>query len=457
MQAKEKGMHSATVFIHRTRIVLAAIYIFLALLLIAAAVTIPFLFESPSILYKFGMAKIYLRVGKVLGVTAAVLVLFQAVLVSRLKLLDRIFSLTRIYRLHRTNGIIITALALLHPILVIASENFILFPLEKRYWPEFLGIGVFILMLILMTTAIWRLSFGIAYDKWLSFHRLGTGIVIILMLIHILFVSETFQSGLPRNLVFLAGGINLLLIIRLWYKRFYPGKRTCVVSSLKQVARDAYSVEVRPYKGRILNYIPGQFAFFTPMSGNLPREEHPFTLSSTPSQPDILQFVIRSLGDWTSKIHSLRAGDLVCLDGPYGLFSHMAWPQNDPIIMIAGGIGITPMLSMLRYMADTNDQRQILLIWSNKTREHILFPEEFSALKRLLRGLQINHVITRNTIGDDRKNRLDQIMLERLLAGWSRKARVFICGPPGMMKEVSHVLKKIGFLSARVYKEEFKL
>ena len=152
-------MDSSAVFTLRVRIVLGGTCIFLALLLIANAWTIPFLFESPSILYKFGIDKMFLRSGKVLGVTAAVLVFFQILLVSRLKILDRIFSLNRIYTFHRINGITIAALALLHPILVVAAENFTFFPFEKRYWPVFLGVGVLIFILVVMTTANCRLIF----------------------------------------------------------------------------------------------------------------------------------------------------------------------------------------------------------------------------------------------------------------------------------------------------------
>ena len=86
---KAKRMDSSAVFSLRIRIALGGICIFSAFLIIAGAGTIPFLFESPSILYKFGIEKTFLRSGKVLGVTAAVLVFFQVLLVSRLKFLDR--------------------------------------------------------------------------------------------------------------------------------------------------------------------------------------------------------------------------------------------------------------------------------------------------------------------------------------------------------------------------------
>ena len=455
---KAKPMDSSVVFTMRIRIVLGGMCIFLVSLIIAGAWTIPFLFESPSILYKFGIEKTFLRTGKVLGVTAAVLVFFQILLVSRLKFLDRIFSLNRMVYFHRMNGLAIAFLVFVHPILIIAAENFTLFPFEKRYWPEFLGVGVLIFVLVVVTTANWRLMFNFAYDQWLRFHRLITVVAIALMTTHILFVSKTFNSGLPHTLVFVTAGVNLMLISRLWFRRLFPGrKRRFVVSNVEPAGKDAYSIAVQPCDGQILDHIPGQFAFITPVSEIVPKEEHPFTISSTPSRPGALQFVIRSLGDWTSNISRLKAGETVLIDGPYGLFSHKVLTENEPIIMIAGGIGITPMLSMLRYMADVDDPRQILLIWSNKTKEHIVFPEEFNALEQSLQHFHIIHLITRDSEGKNKIGRLDQNRLEKLLKGWRRTSNIFICCPLEMMKEMTRSVKNIGFSSARVYKEDFRL
>ena len=450
-------MSSSALFSPKKRMILGGTCIFLALILIVGVCTIPFVFESSSIYYKFGIHKTLLRTGKVFGIIASTLIFFQVLLVSRLKILDRIFSLNQMYRCHRMSGMIIAFLTLMHPILILASENFTLFPFEIRYWPELLGAVVWVFIVMLFITAYWRLIFGFAYDKWLRFHRLVTILSIVLLTIHILFVSDTFKSGLPQALVFVAAAITLLLMSRLWYWRLFPGKRRFVVSDVENVGQDAYAVRVKPGNGQMLKYIPGQFAFITLVSENLPTEEHPFTISSSPSRPDALQFVIRSQGDWTLNIHRLKAGDPVFIDGPYGRFSHRVCPGNDPMIMIAGGIGITPMLSMLRYMADRDDQRQILLIWSNKAKEYIVFPEEFKHLECVLQGLKINHVITRGRSGGHEKGRLDKTKLESLLEGFSRKSIVFICGPFKMMKEISRNLKKIGFSSGRVYKEEFGL
>lgn len=86
-----------------------------------------------------------------------------------------------------------------------------------------------------------------------------------------------------------------------------------------------------------------------------------------------------------------------------------------------------------------------------------LYPEEFKSLKYRLQHIHIIHFITHDSGGENKISRLDQTRLEKLLKGWRRKSNVFICGPFEMMKEMTRAVKKIGFSSARVYKEEFKL
>ena len=110
--------------------------ILIVVALILGAVSLSFLYESPSIRYKFGWDRVMLRTGKVVGLTAFVLLVLQLPIAGRIKFLDRIFSLPGLYKIHRINGIIIGILVLLHPILVTLPENRFMVPFEMRYWPE---------------------------------------------------------------------------------------------------------------------------------------------------------------------------------------------------------------------------------------------------------------------------------------------------------------------------------
>ena len=137
--------------------------------------------------------------------------------------------------------------------------------------------------------------------------------------------------------------------------------------------------------------------------------------------------------------------------------SHLRLAEPPELIMIAGGIGITPMLSMLRYMADHGDQRKIILLWSNQTPDRIVLPHVFEKLAVRLSGLRIVHVMTRTPEATGEQGRLDRPTLKRLLSNCSRSAAAFVCGPDQMMKAVRRGLVSSGFKRRMIFMERFNL
>ena len=111
----------------------------ITLLAVAGAASIPFYFESSTILYKFGLDRYLLRTGQVVGVVAGLLLVLQIILSARLKCLDRVIGLNSVFKFHRLTGIIIAWLILAHPILIFIPEDRFTIPFEWRYWPEFIG------------------------------------------------------------------------------------------------------------------------------------------------------------------------------------------------------------------------------------------------------------------------------------------------------------------------------
>ena len=126
-------------------------------------------------------------------------------------------------------------------------------------------------------------------------------------------------------------------------------------------------------------------------------------------------------------IGNLQKNDSVIVDGPYGLFSHRLVSEKTTVIFIAGGIGITPVLSMLRYMADTADNRKTLLIWSNQTRAHIVYPDEFETLENTLENLNVIHVLTREDRAAERKKRLGPRQAQSPSSGIPTGGRCGVC------------------------------
>ncbi len=425
-------------------------------LLLVGALAIPFIFESPSMWYKFGIAKVSLRTGKMVGMAAGLLILIQLPLAGRSVMLDRIFSLPAVMRQHRIHAWVIVLLALLHPLCVLLAEGTLFVPLEMRYWPEWVGVGLLVAILTQFILSTWRQKLGVAFFRWMAIHRIIGLLLAILLVVHVLYVSESFSDeGPPRWAVWIAAG--LFLVHWLWLRTGWLRARRSAfsVSRIEPAASDCTSVELTPEQPAAFRYVPGQFAFVTFRSGAVSPEPHVFTLSSTPSRPQALQFTIRSCGDWTQNVKRLSIGDKAFIQGPFGRFGHLFAGSNRELIMIAGGVGITPMLSMLRFMADRNDQRPITLIWSNRSPETVVFTGEMDALAAQLTALRHVPIFTRIKVNGKRTGRLDRKVLKTILDGCSRKATVFICGPPQMMQQVKADLKALGFSSRLIFTEAF--
>jgi predicted ferric reductase len=429
----------------------------IALFVIAGAVSVPFFFESSSILYKFGSDRQLLRSGQVVGVVAGCLLLLQIILGARLKCLDRIFGLSNLFKSHRISAIIIACLVSIHPILIFISDDRFSIPLQFRYWPEFVGLFLLLLIMFMVISSHWRVELRFAFHRWWPVHR-GVAILAVIALgVHVLSVNDTFEQKLPRTLAIGALVLCGLLFIWIRTRPLRSRRKPFLISAIEPAGIDAICLKIVSNTNPIPAYIAGQFGFITILAPHVSNEEHPFTIASSPTRPACLEFIIRTTGDWTRQLKNLQPQDRVLINGPFGLFSHLRLSEKKEIVMIAGGIGITPMLSMLRYMADHNDQRKITLIWSNRTQKHIFFPHEFQNLAAQLKSLRIVHVLTRAPEYTAEKGRLDRPRLKRILSACSLSSAIFVCGPDQMMKEVYNSLITIGFRRRMIFMERFSL
>jgi ferredoxin-NADP reductase len=165
------------------------------------------------------------------------------------------------------------------------------------------------------------------------------------------------------------------------------------------------------------------------------------------------------LGKFTAKIQTLNTGDKVFVDGPYGYFSMDGFPGTDRLCFIAGGIGITPIMSMLRSMADRNDQRPVTFFYSNQEWDTVTFREEVEDLKKQL-NVKIIYIIERPPQEwHGEKGFLNSTIInQHLPPEWkSESTEVFLCGPTPMMNAVQKALLASGFSESQVHTELFAL
>ncbi|MDW8479637.1 MAG: c-type cytochrome [Xanthomonadales bacterium] len=169
--------------------------------------------------------------------------------------------------------------------------------------------------------------------------------------------------------------------------------------------------------------------------------EHPFSIASAPGQPE-LEFAIKELGDFTSRIGELPAGTRAYVDGPYGAFSIDRHPEASGFVFVAGGAGIAPILSMIRAMAARGDLRPAVLFYGNRRLDRAAYREELEALAARL-PLRVVHVLHDPEPGwEGERGFIDQAVLARHLPKERRGWHAFVCGPKPMIRLAERALRR---------------
>jgi len=203
---------------------LKSLCLLLFLFMLAGAWSLPFLYPSESVFYKFGFHRLLLRSGKLVGLTGGLLILAQLLAVAPRIFPGWLFPRSGRLRFHRANGLGLLLLVC-HPVLVLGADNFAFYPLEKKYLPEFVGVALLFCLLLLVLTAQFRARLPLSYRAWRIGHRLGALVVVGLFLLHLLTVSETFHSGLPHGLALGLTGVEGLLLLMIFGQALFSGRK----------------------------------------------------------------------------------------------------------------------------------------------------------------------------------------------------------------------------------------
>lgn len=196
----------------------AALLAALILLVFATAASIPFVYESTTLWYKFGIDRIFLLAGQVIGLVTLVFFGLQLLLAARFGVIDRIVGVKRVLKLHQMIGLLIMVLALSHALLILAPEGLDNLPIGWKYWPEMIGAFVFVLLCLHVGSAFYRAKLRLAYRQWRLFHRLIGYSLFLALNCHVLLVSTSFAQGPPRwALLVFSGTVVLMLILQKTY------------------------------------------------------------------------------------------------------------------------------------------------------------------------------------------------------------------------------------------------
>jgi predicted ferric reductase len=395
-----------------------------------------------------------------LGFAALALAALQFALTGRLKWLTRPFGADIVYLFHRYLSWGAVAIMLAHFALLYLWHQpalGVLNPLEARWelTSGRLALGCFVALII---TSQFRKALRLKYEWWRVLHLTLAIVGFVAAVAHVLGVGNYTANPDKRWLwaaVSLAW-LGLLVWVRLvrpWQQRRNPWR---VVANTAHRG-GVHSLELKPEGQGLPGWQPGQFAWLSVGRSPFSLKEHPFTISSAPEHGPNLVFSIKPLGDDTEALINTAPGTLAYIDGPYGAFSIDRAPGAGGFVMIAGGVGITPILSNLQAMVARNDQRPVIVLYANPDWDSVSFRDELDVMRHRLE-LTLVHVLDAPPEGwRGESGRIDQAMLERHLPPHSRDWPHMLCNPAPMTDAVRKALKALGVPAHRIDYEVFEL
>ncbi|MBF6435273.1 ferric reductase-like transmembrane domain-containing protein [Nocardia cyriacigeorgica] len=342
----------------------------------------------------------------------------QFALVARFRAVAAPFGEDALVQFHRQISYVALAFILAHPVLLQAGgvDIVALLNLAEAPWRARCAIASTVLLLIVIATSVWRQRLRIRYEVWQLIHGGLSVAVVALALAHMLLVGYYLDATWKVWLwiVMTVALVGLLVWVR-------------VLAPLRRLRR------------------PWRVAKVT---------AHPFSFSSSAEDTGQIAITIKALGDFTATVGDITPGTRAFLDGPHGVFTPDRH-EGPGFVLIAGGVGITPAMSILRTMADRGDRRPFLLLYAVRNLDEQTFDEEIAGLTSLLDLTTVLVPQNPPPDWDGESGFIDRALLQRHLPARYRHHQYFICGPAPMVTAIEDALAAADVPADRVHTERF--
>jgi len=224
---------------------------------------------------------------------------------------------------------------------------------------------------------------------------------------------------------------------------------------IKEVIQRNYNV--KSFRLEVIDWLDfkaGQFLMVT-LKGD-PGLKRYLSISSSPTEKCYLEFTKKlTQSDFSAALNNLRAGDIVNIKYPLGKFT-LDEPASK-IAFLSGGIGITPIRSICKYVVDKNTGTDIVLVYSNRSIRDIVFKDDFSAMSKSYPLLRVAHVLCEAEQGF--KCTVGQInagVIKNEIPDYAER-KFYLCGPPQMVEAMRKILaEELSLNSERIITENFQ-
>jgi predicted ferric reductase len=394
-----------------------------------------------------------------LGFVGLTQIAVQFALIARFTEFTAPYGIDVIVKYHKQIALVAIGLLIAHPvILVIDSPGRIgmLNPIGGT-WASRTGNWALYALIALAALSLFRKEIGLRYEAWRVSHALLGVLAIVSAQTHVVLAGsyldtawkEVVHHTVSLFMLFLFGYLRLV-------KPAMQRRHRYRVAEVRNERGTTWSLALEPVGHEGLRFAPGQFAWIKLGESPYTIEEHPFSFTSSASAHDRIEFGIKELGDFTSRIGDVPIGTNAYVDGPHGSFS-IDTESAAGYVFLAGGVGISPFMSMLRTMADRGDKRPVLLFYGDKTWDGAAFRDE---LEELRGRMDLDVVYALEEPPDDWEGEtgfIDADMIRRHLPDEGIRRLYFVCGPGPMLEAAEAALGEIGVPLEDMRSERFDL
>ncbi|WP_344498463.1 ferredoxin reductase family protein [Dactylosporangium maewongense] len=402
--------------------------------------------------------------GRLTGLVSSDLLLLQVLLMARVPLVERAFGQDRLARWHRWTGFTSFNLMVAHIVLItigyaVASDANVfaeLWELTVEYPGMLLAAAGTVALVMVVVTSMRAARRRLRYESWHLLHLyayLGVG----LALPHQLWTGADFLAS-PLSTAYwwtlYAVSAGAVLVYRVGLPVWRNARHRLTVSHVVPEGPGLTSVYLT---GRHLHELPvraGQFLQWRFLDGPGWTRAHPYSLSATP-HTGVLRITVKDLGDGSSRVASLTPGTRALVEGPYGRLTGESY-TGGPVVMMACGIGVTPLLALLGELPYRAGGATLL--YRARSEAEIAFRDELDWLARQ-RGVRVVYLLgpragdaswlPRHAAGIGDAEAL------RRVAPSIAAADVYVCGPDSWTEAARAAARATGVPAARVHTEQF--
>lgn len=388
----------------------------------------------------------------------------EFLLSGRFRVVSRDIGIDTTMRMHQLMARTLTLFVLVHPFLYVTGMPSYPMPWDttRQLSVDFgltsvlTGLVAWLALLAVVVLAMFREQWGGSYELWRASHGLGAAVVAIFGTWHAL--SAGRYSADPVLAWFWIAMLALAMATLAWVylvKPLWQVRNPYVVRSVRKVAERTWELVVTPERGEVIDFAAGQFVWLNIGHSPFSLNENPFSIASAPATRDHLAFVIKEVGDFTRSLSDVAPGTPAYLDGPHGNMTVEA-RTGAGIALYAGGVGIAPILSILRELTARSDPRPVLLLYGNRKASQIVYREEIEAMRQ---GLDLDVGLYLSEPPGDWEGdvgMIDAAALDRAF-GTRDPARWLhvICGPLPMIEGIEAGLIARGVPDRQIISERF--